>query len=262
MPDSFFFEDLDPEVDAAMQAAIKQLGELGAEVRPMSIPASEYAPAASWTIAYSESYVWHRDWFFARSRDYTPAFYHKITAAGLTTSEERIVSQQIRQVISHEIIAVLEQVDAIITPCSRVLASANSRALPPGWAKAAWSAEMTSVTRPFSLAGNPALAVPIGFASDNTPMGMQLVAKPFAESTLFRIGHAYERASGWYRRRPPAFPAEIPPRFGTGGDNAYIPEEIDHAQITPDWVMQVAKLQGFTHVTEDDAGRSHQCLRR
>ncbi len=253
VPDSFFFEDLHPEVEAAMHAAIKQLQDLGAEIRPVSLPASEYASAASWTIAYSESYVWHKEWFFARSRDYTAAFLHKVAAAGMTTSEERIVSQQIRQVVSREIIDVLSTVDAIVTPCSRVLASANSRALPAGGRKMAWSPEMTSVTRPFSLAGTPAFAVPIGFAADDTPMGMQLVANPWDEATLFRIGHAYERAAGWYRRRPGPFPAELPPRFGTGGDSAYIMEEPEHPTITPDWIMQVAKLQGFDFVTEDDA---------
>jgi aspartyl-tRNA(Asn)/glutamyl-tRNA(Gln) amidotransferase subunit A len=112
---------------------------------------------------------------------------------------------------------------------------------------------MTSVARPFSLAGTPALSVPIGFARDNTPMAMQLVAKPWAESMLFRIGHAYERAAGWYRRRPPAFPEEMPPRFGTDSDNGYVIEEPAHPTITPDWVVQVAKLQGMSFVTEDDA---------
>lgn len=253
VPRRFFFEDLHPEIEAAMEAAIRQFAGLGAEIIEIDLPASEYASSASWTIAYSESYVWHREWFFERSRDYTAAFLHKITAAGLTTSEERILSQQIRQVVSREIIDALSRVDAIITPCSRVLASANSRALPAGNRKMAWSPEMTSVTRPFSLAGTPAFSVPIGFAADNTPMAMQLVARPWDEETLFRLGHAYERAAGWYLRRPPAFPEELPPRFGTGGDSAYVMEEPEHPEITPDWVMQVAKLQGFTFVTEDDA---------
>ncbi|MGE0059440.1 MAG: amidase [Dehalococcoidia bacterium] len=253
VPQEFFFVDLDPEIDAAMKAAIAKLADLGAEIRPISLAASEYASAASWTIAYSESYVWHHDWFFARSRDYTQPFLNKITAAGMTTAEERIVSQQIRQVVSREIIAALDEVDAIITPCSRVLASGESRAMPADKRTMPWSAEMTSVTRPFSLAGTPALSVPIGFAEDNTPMGMQLAAKPFAEQTLFRIGHAYERAAGWYRRRPPAFPDEIPPRFGANRPGLTIIEDPEHPLITPDWVMQIAKLQGMTFVTEDDA---------
>jgi hypothetical protein len=109
---------------------------------------------------------------------------------------------------------------------------------------------MTSLMRSFSLAGVPALSVPIGFASDGTPMGMQLAAKPWAEHTLFRIGHAYERAMAWTRRRPPAFPDHIPPRYGANPTPVEAPQ---HPVITADWVMQFARLQGMTFVTEDDA---------
>jgi aspartyl-tRNA(Asn)/glutamyl-tRNA(Gln) amidotransferase subunit A len=251
VPDSFFLDDLDPEVDRALEAALQLLTELGAEIRPVSLPASEFASAASWTIAYSESYAWHRDWFFERSKDYTAAFYHKITAAGMTTAEERILSQRIRQVVSREIVVAFDQVDVIVTPTSRVLAS-QSRARPSGERKLRWPPEMTAIARPFSLAGTPALSVPIGFASDNTPMGMQLVAKPWEEATLFRLGHAYERAAGWYKQRPPAFPSEIPPRFGVAAEASPI-EDSGGTSVTPEWVMDFARLQGMTFVTEDDA---------
>ncbi|MBK6662759.1 MAG: hypothetical protein IPG47_08370 [Thermoflexaceae bacterium] len=69
VPHGFFMEDLDPQVLAAMHAAIQQFAALGAVMVPIALPASEFAPAASWTIAYSESFVYHRDWFETRSRD-------------------------------------------------------------------------------------------------------------------------------------------------------------------------------------------------
>lgn len=119
VPDSFFLADLDIDIDAAIQAAIKQLEALGAEIKPVSLPASEYASAASWTIAYSESFVYHKPWFETKAHDYTPAFYNKITAAGLTSAEERIASQQVRQVVTREFLDAFEEVDVILTPTSR-----------------------------------------------------------------------------------------------------------------------------------------------
>jgi hypothetical protein len=83
-------------------------------------------------------------------------------------------------------------------------------------------------------------------------MGMQLVAKPWDEAKLFRLGHTYERAAGWYRRRPPAFPAEIPPRFGADAAASQAAEP-SSTTVTPGWVMDFARLQGMTFVTEDDA---------
>ena len=253
MPDSFFMADLDPEVEQAIGAAIKQLESLGVEVKPVSIPSAEFAPSASWVIAYSESYVYHRDWFFKHSRDYTPAFLHKISAAALTTAEERIVSQQIRQVVTREIIEALEGVDAIIAPTSRVLASAESRSLPAASLK--WSGDMSSVSRPASLAGVPSLSVPIGFAADNTPMAMQLMGRPWQERTLFRLGLGYERAAKWFEKRPPELPDKIPPHYEPGASKPIIGEPKASAVIDAAWVSDVARLQEMTFLTEDDAAK-------
>jgi aspartyl-tRNA(Asn)/glutamyl-tRNA(Gln) amidotransferase subunit A len=253
VPEQFFLVDLDPEVEAAMRAAIRQFEALGAELRPVSLPASEFASAASWTIAYTESFVFHHDWFAAKAHDYTPAFYHKIAAAGLTSAVERIVSQQVRQVVTREFMQAFELVDVIVTPTSRTLASADSRAVPPGARTLPWGAEMTSVTRPVSLTGFPALSVPIGFAKDNTPMGMQLVGRPWEEATLFRVGHAYEQSMPWHTARPPAFPAEIPPRFGENAATEFPAEPSATGPVTPGWVMDMARLLGYGFVTEADA---------
>ena len=57
-------------------------------------------------------------------------------------------------------------------------------------------------TFPANLAGLPALTVPCGFTRAGLPIGLQLIGRPFAEATLFRLGHAYERATPWHERRP------------------------------------------------------------
>ena len=55
------------------------------------------------------------------------------------------------------------------------------------------------LTRPWNALGLPALSVPCGFA-DGRPLGLQMIGRPFDEATLFRTGHAYEQAAGWWRR--------------------------------------------------------------
>lgn len=253
LPESFFLEDLDPEVDAALQTAIRELEILGADLKPVNLRASEYASAASWTIAYTESFALHRDRFTARSRDYTPTFYQKIAAAGLLSAEERLVSQQIRRVVRREFSAAMRDVDVIVTPTNRTLASADSSSLPLAARKLAWGAEMTSLLRPVSLTGFPSLSVPVGFANDNTPIGMQLIGRPWHESTLFRAGHAYEQSTRWNRVRPPAFPEHIPPRFGSGRTTTYVTEPDRNTSVRSGWVMDTARQLGFDFITDDDA---------
>jgi aspartyl-tRNA(Asn)/glutamyl-tRNA(Gln) amidotransferase subunit A len=57
------------------------------------------------------------------------------------------------------------------------------------------------LTLPASLAGVPGLTLPCGF-SDGMPVGLQLLGRPFDETTLLRVGDAYQRASDWHTRRP------------------------------------------------------------
>jgi aspartyl-tRNA(Asn)/glutamyl-tRNA(Gln) amidotransferase subunit A len=59
-------------------------------------------------------------------------------------------------------------------------------------------------TLPINIAGIPAISVPAGF-ENNLPVGMQIIAKPFAEEALLKVAFAYEQATEWYNRKPPIF---------------------------------------------------------
>jgi Asp-tRNA(Asn)/Glu-tRNA(Gln) amidotransferase A subunit family amidase len=237
VPNTFYFEHADPDVVAAVRTAIETMQQLGATVREVDLPHSCYGSSASWTIAYTESFAFHRANFFARSRDYTHAFLHKITGAACLTADERVTAQRLRQVITAEFLAALAEVDAIVTPTTAYAAYPIGGTSP--------QADIRSLTRPVSLTGLPALAVPCGFTSTGLPVSMQLVGRAWEESTLLRIGHAYEQAAGWHRRRPPleartvAQPA-APPAPAAGAVDAQ-------------WVLDFARLTGLSFVTEADA---------
>jgi aspartyl-tRNA(Asn)/glutamyl-tRNA(Gln) amidotransferase subunit A len=59
-----------------------------------------------------------------------------------------------------------------------------------------------SVLTAWNVTGQPVLALPNGFGRNGLPLGMQIVGRPFEETTVLRIGHAYQRATDWHRRRP------------------------------------------------------------
>ena len=60
-----------------------------------------------------------------------------------------------------------------------------------------------SYTTPASLAGVPAISVPCGFTADGLPIGLQLIGRPFAESTVLSAAHTWEKTAGLVSRRPP-----------------------------------------------------------
>lgn len=237
VPRTYFFDDVDPEVAAAVRTALAVIEQLGAVVREVDLPHAVYGSAPSWTIAYTESFAFHRDNFFARPRDYTPAFLHKITGAACLTADERVTAQRLRQIISAEFVHTLRDVDVIVTPTTAFPAHAIGSKSP--------QSETRSLTRPISLTGLPALAMPCGFTAAGLPISMQLIGRAWEESTLFRLGYAYEQTAGWHQRRAPLMAGPLPPTPQ--------PQPADPPAVDTQWVLDIARLTGLTYVTEVDA---------
>ena len=58
----------------------------------------------------------------------------------------------------------------------------------------------------WNVTGQPVLALPSGFGRSGLPLGMQILGRPFGETTILRVGHAYEQATEWHTRRPALVP--------------------------------------------------------
>lgn len=237
VPRNYFFEAADPDVIRAVRTAIATLDGLGAEVHAIELPTCSYASAASWAIAYTESFSLHRQRFFSRPRDYTPAFLHKITGAALLTADELLTARRLREMVTAEFVAALNKVDVIVTPTTAY----------PAHPIAGQSAESAthSLTRPISLTGLPSLAMPCGFAAGGLPVSLQITGRAWDEGTVLRVGHAYEQATDWSRNRAP-ITAETDP-------TEHAPEPALPSAIDANWVMEFARLTDLTFVTADDA---------
>lgn len=237
VPSNYFFDMVDPEVTSAVRTAIATMERLGAEISEIELPSCEHASAASWTIAYTESFAYHRDNFFARSRDYTPAFLHKITGAACLNAEQRILADRVRERTISEFDAALQRVDVIATPTTAYPAHPIDGASPESLTH--------SLTRPISLTGLPSLSLPCGFASGGLPVGLQLTGRAWEESTVLRLGHGYEQAAGWFRQRAPLNADQDAPVHA-------LEPTLDSA-VDAQWIRDYARLTGLSFVTDDDA---------
>ena len=237
VPRNYFFDAVDPDVIGAVRDAIAMMEDLGAQVYEIELPACEYASAASWALAYTESFAIHRDNFSARSRDYTAAFLHKITGAALLTAEERLTAERLRELTTTEFLQALRDVDVIVTPTTSYPAHPIAGRSP--------ESESHSLTRPISLTGLPSLAIPCGFASGGLPVSIQLTGRAWEESTILRLGHAYEQATEWSRLRAPLDAAGNPPEHAR--------QPGPPSAVDAQWVLDYARLTGLSFVTADDA---------
>jgi aspartyl-tRNA(Asn)/glutamyl-tRNA(Gln) amidotransferase subunit A len=212
---------LNSDVAGAVQAAVRQLTELGAELHEIDLPNLDYALAAYYIIAPAEassnlarydgmkygyrdpdarsavsSMLATRDYAFgaevkrrimlgtyALSAGYYEAFYKK--------------AQQVRTLVAQDFKRAFEEVDVILDPTSPTVAFKIGEKLDDPLAM-----YLTDIyTVPANLAGVPGVSIPCGF-SEGLPVGLQILGRHFDEATILRVAHAYQQVTDWHRRKP------------------------------------------------------------
>lgn len=199
---------------AAIEGAVAQLQELGAEVVDLQLPDVTKALPAWPVIVSAEAFREHRHNYPARAEDYGE-YFREFLEMGRGVSEAALEdARSIRAEFSDRFRAVLSTVDAVVSP-----AAGEPFAVEPGlqygsmtrWNQTRAQREqrlgigksVTSFTFPHNLAGTPALALPCGLSDNGLPYTMQLSGAFLGEAMLCRIGHAYEAATEWHRSHPP-----------------------------------------------------------
>jgi aspartyl-tRNA(Asn)/glutamyl-tRNA(Gln) amidotransferase subunit A len=228
MPREYFIEGIDPQVDAAVRQAIKHCESLGAEIVEVSLPHTDYAVAVYYIIATAEASAnlarfdgvryGHRAEnpvnlldHYGRTREegFGPEVKRRIILGTYVLSSGYydayyLRAQKVRTLIRDDFTRAFENVDAIICPTSPEPAfKAGDRTGDP---LKMYLADIFTIAT--NLAGNPGISIPCGFASiegKELPIGLQLIGKPFDESSLLSIAHGYEQSTNWYLRHP-AFP--------------------------------------------------------
>jgi len=115
-------------------------------------------------------------------------------------------ASQWRSRVYRAFLRLFERFDAVVAPTAQVFPFDAERHWPThvdGVESDTYHRWMEIVT-PFTLAGLPTLALPAGFGPQGLPMGIQLAGPLNADLAVLRLGHAYDRAGGWQRHRPPA----------------------------------------------------------
>ena len=201
----FYAEGLDPSVTAALGEAVAALGRLGARVEPVAVPdPGPLVTACSNVMVRAESAAIHWRILKERPGDLQPAVRDRLAPGLAVSAHEYLQGQRLRAKLTREFIdGVFSRVDVLVTPTIPEPAPALAHVKAGATAEViARMGRFSRLTRPFNALGLPALSLPCGAAADGRPLAMQLVGRPFDEATLLRLGHAYERATAWHRRRP------------------------------------------------------------
>ena len=237
LPKEFMVEGIDPQVKSAIDAAVKQLQSLGAEIVDVSLPHTDYGIAVYYFLATAEAsanlarFDGVRYGYRAKNPKDVLDLYGRTRGEGFGQEVKRRIilgtyalssgyydayylrAQKVRQLIRNDFAKAFEKVDAIVSPTSPEPAfKLGERTTDP---LAMYLADIFTNTG--NLAGICGISIPCGFAKVNgsqprsdrgsrtlseLPIGLQLLGKALDEARILQIAHAYEQSTDWHKTRP------------------------------------------------------------
>jgi aspartyl-tRNA(Asn)/glutamyl-tRNA(Gln) amidotransferase subunit A len=225
VPKEYRVEGINPQVSSAVNAAIKQLESLGAEIVHLSLPHTDYGIAAYYFLATAEAsanlarFDGVRYGYRAKDPKDLLDHYGRTRAEGFGAEVKRRIilgtyvlssgyydayyvrAQKVRQLIRQDFDKAFEKADVIISPTTPEPAfKLGERTADP---LAMYLADIFTNTA--NLAGICGINVPCGFAKVNgsqLPVGLQILGKALDEARVFQIAHAYEQSTDWHKQRP------------------------------------------------------------
>ena len=206
IPTNYYFDLLDPEVDAAVRRAIEDLEALGVSTKAISLPSMRYVGALR-IASLADSVVTHEPYLATHRQDYGPDVLYRTLAGQFVLGRDYSKALKVQRLIKEEHARVLQEVDFLVTPTAPIAApridtptfklrETEYRVRGPG------SGVVSRYTSPSNATGLPAITVPCGFTRAGLPIGVQFIGRPFDEARLLQVADAYERVSPSRGRRP------------------------------------------------------------
>ena len=222
VPQEYFGEGLQPEVEAAVRKALEQLADLGAAVRPVHLPHTDYALPTYYLIAPSECSanlsrydgvryglstpdapdIWEA-YRQTRERGFGPEVKRRIMLGTFALSAGYydafyLKAQKVRTLIRQDFDRAFDEVDVVVGPTTPTTAFEIGEKVDDPLQM--YLSDVYTLSN--NLAGICGLSVPCGFAG-GLPIGLHIQGPAFREEDIIRVAHTYEQATAWHRQRPP-----------------------------------------------------------
>ncbi len=200
VPRRFFFDDLAPEVAAAMDAAMEAWRGLGVTFVDIDLGDVERShELMAFKVLLADAYNIHRERLETRPKDFGDDVYARAMLGKEVTGAEYAAALRWREVFCQRLRATFRNVHAILTPTtpeSAPVAVANKDS-------ADWFDRIRRISKctyAWSFAGVPVLAVPCGFDKAGLPLSLQIATPWFDEGTALQLGHAFQNVTQHHER--------------------------------------------------------------
>jgi aspartyl-tRNA(Asn)/glutamyl-tRNA(Gln) amidotransferase subunit A len=204
VPENFLFDEVEAPVQALLDAALKVFRDLGCTLVPVRVPDGQVLLDLGGLVSVVEAAAIHRDYMTTRPQDYSRNLFNRTEPGFHIPAVRYLEALSLRgKILAEFSAATLAHCDAIFAPViGQPLPTRAETDVEKGASLAFAHSKLIRCTRPFNYLGLPALSVPAGFTEGRLPVGFQLAGKPFAEATLFRLGHAFQRETDFHTQAP------------------------------------------------------------
>lgn len=193
----------DADVLRVIGEAERVLTSLGARIVPVTVPSVDRVVAEWSTLCAVEAAAAHESTFPSRADRYGPVLRMLLergrSVDGLTIS--KIWTE--RQKFAGALANMMRDIDLLLVPAMN-RAALSWAAIEAAGREPTEIAGRLRYTAPFDMSGSPTITLPGGFTAAGLPVGFQLVGRHFDEALVLRAGHAYQVATDWHTKRPPA----------------------------------------------------------
>ncbi len=221
LPKEYFISGIDPEVEKAVLNSIEVFKNLGARIKEISLPHTEYAVAVYYIIASSEAsanlarydgikYGYSHEaknliqmYKLTRGNGFGPEVKRRIMLGTYSLSSGYYSAyygkaQKVRTLIKNDFENAFKEVDVIITPTAPTPAFKIGEKI-----NDPLQMYLSDIfTIPCNLAGLPGISVPCGFSKNGLPIGLQILGKHFDEATVLKVAYNYEKTTDWHKKYP------------------------------------------------------------
>lgn len=208
IPRNFLETPTHEDVQKNFWQAVDKLEEEGAIVEEVTLPHLKQLLAAWYLVWVSEVSTIHLDLLRTRKAEYGDDVRPLAEVGFPVLAVDYLKAQRARRFLIEAIDSeVFSKVDVMISPTTPIPASdigpaGGGNVNIAGSLVPTWDA-LVSMCGPFNISGHPAMSIPSGFTKDGLPTSLQIIGRDFEESTVFRVGQAYQKVTDWHKRRPP-----------------------------------------------------------
>ena len=192
-----YINGTDPEVINAVCEAAKVFESMGCRVQEVNVDWMRDAALANKTMTQSDGAAVHRDRLKEHPEMFGEDIRRRLEDGAKTTSTEYILARRTQTEVQKRCEQFFETYDLLLTPTTPIAAPTVE-----GHDAVEQAGRLTRFTAPFNLTGLPALSMPCGFTKEGLPIGLQVVARAWAEAKVLNAGYAFEQVTDWHRNSP------------------------------------------------------------